>query len=57
MIELDGGQHTEQVRYDQARDAWLKSESFTVLRFWNNEVMQNLDGVLAQIFAFVQKRE
>jgi len=49
IIELDGGQHAEQVTYDQQRDAWLRSEGYTVLRFWNNDVMQQLEGVLEQI--------
>jgi very-short-patch-repair endonuclease len=49
IIELDGGQHAEQAAYDQHRDAWLRSQGYTVLRFWNNEVMQQLEGVLEQI--------
>ncbi len=49
IIELDGGQHTEQTEYDQRRDAWLRDQSYTVLRFWNNEVMQQLEGVLEKI--------
>jgi very-short-patch-repair endonuclease len=49
VIELDGGQHSEQIEYDQRRDAWLKNRGYTVLRFWNNAVMQELDGVLEQI--------
>ena len=49
IIELDGGQHAEQVKYDQHRDEWLRSQGYTVLRFWNNEVMQQLEGVLEQI--------
>ncbi|NOU00547.1 MAG: endonuclease domain-containing protein [Gallionella sp.] len=49
VIELDGGQHSEQIEYDQRRDAWLRSQGYTVLRFWNNAVMQELDGVLEQI--------
>ena len=49
IIELDGGQHAEQVTYDQTRDAWLRSQGYTVLRFWNNDVMQQLEGVLEQI--------
>ena len=49
IIELDGGQHAEQVAYDRRRDAWLRSEGYTVLRFWNNDVMQQLEGVLEQI--------
>ncbi|MGV8900086.1 MAG: endonuclease domain-containing protein [Burkholderiaceae bacterium] len=49
IIEVDGGQHAEQVEYDQCRDAWLRNQGYTVLRFWNNEVMQQLDSVLEQI--------
>ncbi|MDD5181278.1 MAG: endonuclease domain-containing protein [Gallionellaceae bacterium] len=49
IIEIDGGQHTEQTEYDQTRDAWLRSEGYTVLRFWNNEVLQQMEGVLERI--------
>jgi very-short-patch-repair endonuclease len=49
IIEVDGGQHAEQAGYDQQRDAWLSGQGFIVLRFWNNEVMQQLEGVLEQI--------
>jgi very-short-patch-repair endonuclease len=49
IIELDGGQHTEQMTYDQHRDAWLRSQGYTVLRFWNNDVMQRLESVLERI--------
>jgi very-short-patch-repair endonuclease len=48
-IEIDGGQHTEQLAYDQHRDSWLRSQGYTVLRFWNNDVMQRLEDVLEQI--------
>ena len=49
VIELDGGQHIDQIEYDQSRTLWLESQGFVVLRFWNNEVMQELDGVLERI--------
>lgn len=49
IIELDGGQHTGQSVQDQRRDAWLRSRGYTVLRFWNNDVMQQMEGVLEQI--------
>jgi very-short-patch-repair endonuclease len=49
IIEIDGGQHAEQVEYDRHRDTWLHSQGYTVLRFWNHEVMQQLDGVLERI--------
>ncbi|PTA66633.1 endonuclease domain-containing protein [Deinococcus arcticus] len=48
VIELDGGQHAGS-RYDAVRDSELRARGFRVLRFWNNEVAQNLEGVLAQI--------
>jgi len=49
IVELDGGQHADAVMKDQRRDAWLRGQGYTVLRFWNNEVMQNLEGVLERI--------
>ena len=49
IIELDGGQHAEQMAYDRHRDAWLRSQGYTVLRFWNNDVMQQLESVLERI--------
>ena len=49
IIELDGGQHAENLEYDQARDAWLHSQGYTVLRFWNNEMMDEMEGVLERI--------
>lgn len=48
IVEVDGGQHAENVR-DQERDAWLNQEGYRVLRFWNNEVLTHLDGVLGVI--------
>ncbi|MCX5876429.1 MAG: endonuclease domain-containing protein [Deltaproteobacteria bacterium] len=49
IIEIDGGQHAEQAGYDLQRDAWLRGQGYTVLRFWNHEVMHQLEGVLEQI--------
>jgi very-short-patch-repair endonuclease len=45
IAEVDGGQHADSVR-DVERDNWLAQNEFRVLRFWNNEVLQNLEGVL-----------
>ena len=45
VIELDGGQHAEQVIQDAVRTGWLESQGFEVLRFWNHDVLQNRDGV------------
>jgi len=52
IIELDGSQHIDDKQKDLKRDKWLHSEGFTVLRFWNNEVMVNTDGVLSVIFDY-----
>ena len=49
IIELDGGQHAENSEKDSQRDRLFEESGFTVLRFWNNEVLENLDGVLEKI--------
>ena len=49
IIEVDGGQHINQMEYDSERTGWLKSEGFTILRFWNHEVLQAMDSVLERI--------
>ena len=51
VIELDGGQHIEpEVEVmDAKKQSYLENEGFTVLRFWNNEVDKNLEGVLEKI--------
>jgi very-short-patch-repair endonuclease len=48
IIEVDWGQHSENVR-DVIRDRWLLEHNYRVLRFWNNDVIQNIDGVLETI--------
>ena len=45
IIEVDGGQHSEQVDYDLERSAWLEVQGFRVLRFWNNEVLKEIEVV------------
>ena len=52
IVEADGGQHNDSAD-DQARDAWLAAQGFKVLRFWNNEILQSADAVLAMIWAAV----
>ncbi|HEY0917430.1 MAG TPA: endonuclease domain-containing protein [Solimonas sp.] len=49
VIELDGGQHSENAAYDLQRDQWFVAEGFTVLRFWNHEVLQQTEAVLEKI--------
>jgi len=46
VIELDGGQHAINKEKDIKRDEWLSREGFKVLRFWDNEVLQNIEGVM-----------
>jgi very-short-patch-repair endonuclease len=53
VVEVDGVQHVDAVEYDFARTAFLKKEGYRVLRFWNNEVLENIDGVLQVIWAAV----
>jgi very-short-patch-repair endonuclease len=51
VIELDGGQHAkpETALRDEVRSEWLKGRGLRVLRFWNNDVSDNLEGVLSAI--------
>jgi very-short-patch-repair endonuclease len=49
IIEADGGQHATEKQKDDERTAWLNSQGFTVLRFWNNEILTNIEGVLEVI--------
>src|ERR1700692_854459 len=49
VIEIDGGQHATQHVQDAMRTKFLESEGYRVLRFWNNEVLGNIDGVLEVI--------
>jgi very-short-patch-repair endonuclease len=49
IIEADGGQHNINKAKDARRTRWLESRGYRVLRFWNNDVLQNLDGVLEAI--------
>jgi very-short-patch-repair endonuclease len=48
VIEVDGGQHADSLA-DKRRDRWLGANNFRVLRFWNNEVLTNLEGVSSVI--------
>jgi very-short-patch-repair endonuclease len=55
IIEVDGGQHLESPE-DLQRDAWLRNQGYRVLRFWNHDVLRNLEGVLAVIAAALPKK-
>ncbi len=53
IIELDGGQHAEQIECDTKRTAFLEAEGYKVLRFWNNDVLSNIEGVWSIIRATI----
>ena len=57
IIELDGSQHLEQEEYDDERTSFMASKSYRVLRFWNNDVMRDIDSVLRIIFESVNEVE
>ena len=49
VIELDGSQHFDNAEYDKKRDEYLRSQGFEVIRIWNNDIDNNLEGVLEYI--------
>jgi very-short-patch-repair endonuclease len=51
IVEVDGSQHAERQAYDAARTQWLEAQGYKVLRFWNNDVLQNTDSVREQIYS------
>jgi very-short-patch-repair endonuclease len=59
VIEVDGEQHNEtsHAALDQKRTRFLEAHGYRVLRFWNNEVMGNIDGVLQMIFLALRESE
>lgn len=59
VIEIDGGQHAERENeeYDRSRTDYFKSMNIKVVRFWNNEVLNNLDGVYQNILAQIKGQE
>jgi very-short-patch-repair endonuclease len=52
IVELDGGQHADRIS-DARRDAFLVDQGWRVVRFWNNEVIENRNGVLERLLHFV----
>ncbi len=55
VIEVDGGQHGRQAGYDESRTQELKAAGFRVLRFWNNEVLNETESVREKIWSVVQE--
>lgn len=57
IVEVDGSQHGEErSAHDLERTAWLESHGFRVLRFWNNEVLGNLEGVVRRITEVLEEQ-
>jgi very-short-patch-repair endonuclease len=54
VVELDGGQHADSAS-DTRRDRWFANNNFVVLRYWNNDVLQNLEGVLTSLLEVLQQ--
>ena len=55
IIELDGSQHLEQAEYDEERTKYLESLGYRVIRFWNKDVMNNIDDVMLAILQAIEK--
>ncbi|GGE57929.1 endonuclease [Streptosporangium jomthongense] len=56
IVEADGGQHNDS-ESDKERDAWLRAQGFKVLRFWNHEILRQVDVVLSVIYEEMERRE
>lgn len=50
IIEVDGGQHSEQIVYDLERSTWLEGQGFRILRFWDSQVLKETEAVKEKIF-------
>lgn len=55
VVEIDGGQHAGS-RSDDKRTAFLDREGYSVIRFWNNDVLANIDGVLAVLAGHLESK-
>jgi very-short-patch-repair endonuclease len=51
IVEVDGGQHNDSIKIisDKQRTAYLEGKGYRIIRFWNNDVLENIDGVLMKI--------
>jgi very-short-patch-repair endonuclease len=56
VIEVDGGQHAVDIERDRVRTAVIETAGYIVIRFWNNEVLQNIDGVVEEILRTLAAR-
>ena len=55
ILEVDGGQHAENANNDAIRTQWLQEKGFHVMRFWNNEVLNNIEGVKLAVWNYLSK--
>ena len=55
VLEVDGGQHAESADNDAIRTQWLETKGLHVMRFWNNEVLNNIEGVKLAIWNYLSK--
>ena len=53
-VELDGSQHMEERKQDEIRSKYLKSQNITVVRFWDNEILQNVESVLDKVYSYLK---
>jgi very-short-patch-repair endonuclease len=53
IVEIDGGQHQTQSRADASRTATLEKIGYLVVRYWNNDILSNIDGVLHDILSVI----
>ena len=56
VVEVDGGQH-DGSEYDRERDEWLEREGYRVVRFWDNEVMKEIEVVMEEIARVLREME
>ena len=54
VIELYGGQHSQQTDYDSKRTVWLEAQGYRVLRFWNNQVLQEIEAMKAVVLKVLE---
>jgi very-short-patch-repair endonuclease len=54
IIEVDGSQHLEQEEYDEERTKYFESQGYKVIRFWNNQVMNDIESVIRAIILAIE---
>lgn len=57
IIEIDGGQHNEpeNIEYDHQRTEFLESNGYRIIRFWNNDIYKNINGVIEEIEKYIKQ--